>query len=69
MYAREMEACLYICHGQKYYECWLSDMCIVNVNIHMNLDMLEGDWGLTCNWGDLIHDYDSGFDGGRTIPT
>ncbi len=35
----------------------------------MNLDMLEGDWGLTCNWGDLIHDYDSGFDGGRTIPT
>jgi hypothetical protein len=44
-------------------------MGIVNVNIHLHLDMPEGDWGLTCKWGDLIHDNVSGFDDGRTIPT
>jgi hypothetical protein len=64
-----MEACFYIRHGQKYYECWISDTCIVNINIHLHLDMPKGDWGLACNGGDLIHDNVSGFDGGRTIPT
>jgi hypothetical protein len=38
-------------------------MCIVDVNIQLHLDMPEGDWGLTSNGGDMIHDYVSGFDG------
>ncbi len=44
-------------------------MCIVDVNIQLDLDISEGDWGLTSNGGDLIYDYVSGFDGGRTILT
>jgi hypothetical protein len=46
-----------------------NDTGIVDVNIQLHLDMPKGDWGLTSNGGVLIHDYVSGFDGGRTIPT
>jgi hypothetical protein len=49
---------------EVYYECWVTDTCIVDVNIQLHLDMHEGDWGLMSNGGGLIHDYVGGFDGG-----
>jgi hypothetical protein len=46
-----------VSHAEKYHGCRiLPDLCVINIDVDLNLNMTISYWGFVCNWCNLIHD-------------
>ena len=63
-----METGLDVGHAEKYYGCRITDSCVINVSVDLNLDVTKSYWRCLCNWCNLIHDNICRGNDCRTVP-